>query len=89
MVRFGQLSKNNCLKFVFNQSLPPVPSEYNDSFYRNILHLNEELEKLAESDTLHFWSSIVHNSQCQKVRKKIIKFGPKSYIMKFDPKTST
>ena len=68
MVRFGQLSKNNCLKFVFNSPLGTVPAEYCDTFYRNILHLNEELEKLIGSETLYFWSSLVHNSQCQKVK---------------------
>ena len=71
MVRFGQLSKNNCLKFVFNWSLEPVPHSYDDQFYRNILHLNEELEKLVRSETVYFWSSVVYNPQCQKVTSKL------------------
>lgn len=67
MVSFGQLSSRHCPKFNFNWSIGPVPRAYNDQFLGNIVQLNDELQKLISASPLHFWSSVFHNPNCQKV----------------------
>ena len=66
MVRCGQLTSKECLRFIFTK-MDRVPRVYNDAVLAKLDVLADELERFSTAGPVAFWSSVVHNKSCQKV----------------------
>ena len=66
MVRCGQLTSKECLRFIFTK-MDRVPRVYNDAVLAKLDVLADELGRFSTAGPVAFWSSVVHNKSCQKV----------------------
>ena len=66
MVRCGQLTSKECLRFIFTK-MDRVPRVYNDAVLAKLDVIVDELERFSTAGGIAFWSNIVHSKSCQKV----------------------